>query len=61
MEKYEVEVPAPVAKKPSRKSNITFIAGDDMKANLGAYLQILFDQDPKSVGGKLPGEDFLFS
>lgn len=31
-----------------------------MKANLGAYLQILFDHDPKSVGGKLPGEDFYF-
>ena len=59
MGKYEI-VPAPVAKKAIPKSNITFIAGDDMKANLGAYLQILFDQDPKSVGGKLPGEDFYF-
>ena len=57
--KYEI-VPASVAKIAIPKSNITFIAGEDMKANLGAYLKILFEQDPKSVGGKLPGEEFYF-
>lgn len=57
--KYEI-VPAPVAKIAIPKSNIVFIEGDSMKANLGAYLQILFDQDPKSVGGKLPGDDFYY-
>ncbi|WP_028828517.1 ABC transporter substrate-binding protein [Proteocatella sphenisci] len=57
--KYEI-VPAPIAKLAIPKSNIVFIDGESMKSNLGAYLQILFDQDPKSVGGKLPGEDFYY-
>ena len=24
------------------------------------YLKVLFDANPKSVGGKLPGEDFYY-
>ena len=31
-----------------------------MKAATAGYLQVLFDQNPKSVGGKLPGDDFYY-
>ena len=31
-----------------------------MKDKLSGYLNVLFDADAKSVGGKLPGEDFYY-
>ena len=40
--------------------NIVFIDGEDMKVRLGGYLAELFAQDPASVGGALPGEDFYY-
>lgn len=57
--KYEI-VAAPIAKLAIPKSNIRFMDGEDMKSNLGAYLQILFDQNPKSIGGKMPEADFYY-
>ena len=38
--------------------NITFIAGADLRRDLGGYLEVLFDAEPASVGGSLPGDDF---
>lgn len=52
---------APVAQKALPYCNITCLTGEEMKSALGGYLQVLFDQDPASVGGALPGEDFYFS
>lgn len=40
--------------------NITFIAGSDMKAAVSGMLAVLFEADPKSVGGKLPADDFYY-
>lgn len=40
--------------------NIVFIDGDEMKAKLGGYLAALLEQDPASIGGALPGEDFYY-
>ena len=40
--------------------NITFIKGEEMQAKLSAYLQTLLDQNPKSIGGQLPGDDFYY-
>jgi NitT/TauT family transport system substrate-binding protein len=31
-----------------------------MKEKLSGYLQVLFDANPKSVGGKLPEDDFYY-
>ena len=39
---------------------LTFITGDAMKTALSPMLKVLFDANPKSVGGKLPGADFFF-
>ncbi len=51
---------AEVAKKAIPYCNITCIRGDEMKTDLSGYLQVLFDQDPASVGGALPGDDFYY-
>lgn len=53
-------VKAAVAQKALPKCNITFVAGEEMKTALSGFLQILFDQNPASVGGALPGEDFYY-
>ena len=39
---------------------LTYVAGADMKAQLGGYLQVMFDANPKSVGGALPADDFYY-
>lgn len=39
--------------------NITFMAGEEMKENVTAYLGVLAAADPASVGGKMPGDDFF--
>ncbi|MBR5088656.1 MAG: ABC transporter substrate-binding protein [Ruminiclostridium sp.] len=57
--KYDI-VPEAVAKKALPACNIVFIDGTEMKEKLSGYLQVLFDSDPKSVGGKTPAEDFYF-
>ncbi|MBE6935321.1 MAG: ABC transporter substrate-binding protein [Ruminococcaceae bacterium] len=54
-------VKAAVAEKAIPYCNITFIAGDDMKAPMDGYLAVLFEQNPKSVGGTLPDEDFYYA
>ncbi len=47
-----------IAKKAMPACNIVCISGDDAKTALSGYLQVLFDQDPKAVGGALPEDDF---
>ena len=49
---------APVAQKAIPFCNIVCITGENMKNDLSGYLQVLFEQDPSSVGGALPGDDF---
>ncbi len=49
---------AAVAKKALPYCNITYIDGEDMQNITNAYLQILFDSNPKSIGGSMPDEAF---
>lgn len=57
VEKYDI-VKAPIAEKAIPYCNMVCITGKDMKTSLAGYLEILFGQNPKAVGGKLPGDDF---
>ncbi|MGI5976987.1 MAG: ABC transporter substrate-binding protein [Candidatus Limivicinus sp.] len=54
-------LPAPVAEKAIPHCYIVCILGDEMKAETEPFLQVLFDADPASAGGKMPGEDFYFN
>ena len=49
---------APVAEKAIPLCNIVCIKGAEMKDALSGYLNVLYEQDPKTVGGALPGDDF---
>lgn len=57
---YEI-VPEQVALSAIPKCNITFIEGDEMKSRLSGYLEVLYDQNPKAIGGALPDEQFYYS
>ena len=60
METYGILPSAAAAKAAIPNSNIVCITGDDMKASAKAMLQVLFDAEPKSVGGKLPEDAFYY-
>ena len=60
VEKYDI-VPAAIAAKALPQCNITFIEGSEMKENLSGYLTVLHKQNPKSVGGALPTDEFYYS
>ena len=51
---------AEIAVKAIPECNITYIDGEKMKTALSGYLTVLWDQNPESVGGGLPGEDFYY-
>lgn len=53
-------VKEPIAQKAIPFCNITCIQGEDMKQALSGYLSVLYEFDPQTVGGKLPGEDFYY-
>lgn len=57
---YDI-VPEKVAQKAIPACNIVFIEGSEMKDKLSGYLGVLFEQNPKAVGGALPGDDFYYS
>lgn len=57
VEKYGI-VKAAVAEKAIPYCNLVCITGNEMKESLAGYLRILFEQNPKSVGGTLPAESF---
>lgn len=56
---YEI-VDAAVAEQAIPFCNIVCITGSDMKTSAQGYLQTLYDQNPKAIGGTLPGEDFYY-
>jgi len=58
--KYEIVAAAPIAVKALPYCNITFITDDEMEKKLNGYLQVLFDANPQSIGGKMPDEAFYF-
>ncbi len=58
--KYGIIEKAPVAKKALPQCGITFIDGEEMQTALSGYLNVLAQQNPKAVGGKVPDEAFYF-
>lgn len=57
--KYDI-VPAAVAEKALPECNICLITGAEMQEKLSAYLQVLHEAAPESVGGTLPEADFYY-
>ena len=51
---------APIAEKALPGCNIVYIDGEEMKTAVSGYLEALYEQEPKSVGGALPDEAFYY-
>ena len=56
---YDI-IPEAVAKKAVPHCSIVCIEGAEMQTRLSGYLSVLFDQNPKAVGGSLPDDAFYF-
>ncbi|MBR4122630.1 MAG: ABC transporter substrate-binding protein, partial [Erysipelotrichaceae bacterium] len=59
-ENYGLIPKAALAQKAIPQCGLTFVTGTEMKERLSGYLQVMYDSDPKSVGGAMPGEDFYY-
>ena len=59
-EQYGLIPKAALAQKAIPSCGLTFVTGAEMKTGLSGYLQVMFDANPKSVGGALPGDDFYY-
>ncbi|HCW80957.1 MAG TPA: hypothetical protein DG942_07655 [Ruminococcaceae bacterium] len=51
---------AAVAQKAIPDCSIVYIGGNDMKTKVPYFLKVMYKANPKSVGGKLPGDDFYY-
>lgn len=56
----EIIAKAPIAIKAIPNCNIVCITGEEMKTALNGYLTVLYNQDPTSVGGAVPSDDFYY-
>lgn len=59
-ETYGIVPKAAVAKRAYPNCNIVFVTGGEMKTSLAAFLGVLYEANPASVGGALPGDDFYY-
>lgn len=60
IEQYGIVAKAAVAEKALPGCHLNFEAGNEMKTSLEGFLQILYDENPASIGGSMPGEDFYY-
>lgn len=51
---------AAVAERAIPRCGLCFVTGEEMKAELGAYLAALYDVAPAAVGGAAPADDFYY-
>ena len=59
-EQYGLIPKVALAQKAIPSCGLTFVTGAEMKTGLSGYLQVMFDANPKSVGGALPGDNFYY-
>jgi NitT/TauT family transport system substrate-binding protein len=51
---------AEIAEKAIPACNITYIDGEEMRRLLSGFLAVLHAQNPQSIGGELPGDEFYW-
>lgn len=60
VEKYGIMASAKAAEKAIPNCNIVYIDGDEMENILSDFYGVLYEANPKSIGGTLPGADFYY-
>ena len=61
VEKHELGLKAAIVAKSIPNSNFVFTSAEDAKKSTEAFLELLLDFAPQSIGGKLPNENFYYS
>ena len=51
---------AEVAAAALPRTHIVFITGEEMRRHLTGFFSVLYEANPQSIGGELPGDDFFF-
>jgi len=51
---------APIAQAAIPRSNIVFMYGDEMRQNLTGFFRVLYESNPETIGGALPGDEFFW-
>lgn len=59
-EQYGLIPKAALAEKAIPQCGLTFVSESEMKTQLGGYLQVMYEANPKSVGGAMPEDDFYY-
>ena len=49
---------AAIATKAIPDSNLIFVSGDAIRPYIEGYFQVLYDANPKAIGGAMPKDDF---
>ena len=60
VEQYGIMDSAAAAEKAIPNCNIVFVSGEEMEQALTGFYHVLFEANPKSIGGALPNEDFYY-
>ena len=58
--RYEITANAAIAARAIPQCNLTYITGNEMKDILQEFYQIMFQADPKSIGGAMPYDSFYY-
>lgn len=59
-ETYKIIPKAAIAKAAIPYCGLTYLDGLDLRRELHAYLNVLYEYNPDSIGGAIPGEDFYY-
>ena len=57
---YGITANAQIAARAIPTCNLTFITGTQMKTVLEGFYNVMFQANPASIGGGLPGDDFYY-
>lgn len=57
---FQITPNAAIAAKAIPQCNLTFVTGEEMKATLQNYYQILFQANPAAIGGAMPYDAFYY-
>ncbi len=60
-EKRGIIPKAAIAKQAIPYCGLTFVEGKELKEGLSGYLKVMYDANAKSVGGKLPEDNFYYA
>ncbi len=60
VEKYGIAPSEAIAAKAIPQCNMVCITGEDMRSTIQGYYEVLFQADPKAIGGSIPDDGFYF-